>query len=120
MNFLGNSKSRRASKSHHWFKSYGDFAEWMDFAHWWSFIGKGLLLQPAQQACFLYSILRIMNLKGHPNWIIGSKVMMFFKTFFTMFFIHDKLGFFYIWNQSAVDNGGGSRGRSVAVGVSDR
>ena len=24
----------------------------MDFAYWWSFIGKGLRLQPAQQACF--------------------------------------------------------------------
>ena len=24
----------------------------MDFAHWWSFIGKGLRLQPAQQASF--------------------------------------------------------------------
>ena len=36
---------------HYWFKSYGDFAEWVDFAHWWSFIGKGLRLQPAQQAC---------------------------------------------------------------------
>jgi hypothetical protein len=28
-------------------------AEWVDFAHWWSFIGKGLLLQPAQQAYFV-------------------------------------------------------------------
>jgi hypothetical protein len=35
-----------------WFKNYGDFAEWVDFAYWWSFIGKGLRLQPAQQACF--------------------------------------------------------------------
>ena len=25
----------------------------VDFAHWWSFIGKGLRLEPAQQACFL-------------------------------------------------------------------
>ena len=25
----------------------------VDFSHWWSFIGKGLLLQPAQQACLL-------------------------------------------------------------------
>ena len=29
-------------------------------------------------------------------------------------------GFLLIWNQSTVDNGGVSRGRSVAVGVSDR
>ena len=35
-----------------WFKSYSDFAELVDFAYWWSFIGKGLRLQPAQQACF--------------------------------------------------------------------
>ena len=31
---------------------FGDFAEWVGFAYWWSFIGKGLRLQPAQQACF--------------------------------------------------------------------
>ena len=29
-----------------------DFAEWVDFAYWWSSIGKGLRLQPVQQACF--------------------------------------------------------------------
>ena len=46
------SKSQRISKLQYWFKSYGIFAEWVDFAHWWSFIGKGLCLQPAQQACF--------------------------------------------------------------------
>ena len=28
------------------------FSEWVDFAYWWSSIGKGLRLQPAQQACF--------------------------------------------------------------------
>ena len=32
LQFLGDSKSQRASKSHFWFKSYGDFAEWVDFA----------------------------------------------------------------------------------------
>ena len=37
----------------YWFKSYGDFAEWVDFVYWWSCIGKGLRLQPAQQACLL-------------------------------------------------------------------
>ena len=26
---------------------------WVDFAHWWSFIGKGLNMQPAQQASLL-------------------------------------------------------------------
>ena len=45
----------RASKSHNWFKSYGDFAEWVNFAYWRSFVGKGLRLQPAQQACFIES-----------------------------------------------------------------
>ena len=30
--------------------------EWVDFAHWWSCIGKGLCLQPAQQACFHFYI----------------------------------------------------------------
>ena len=29
-----------------------DFAELVDFAYWWSCIGKGLHLQPVQQACF--------------------------------------------------------------------
>ena len=43
--------TERPSKLHYWFKSYGDYAEWVNFAHWWSFIGKGLCLQPAQQAC---------------------------------------------------------------------
>ena len=46
------SKFQRASKTHYYFKSYDDFAEWVDFAYWWSCIGKGLRLQPAQQACF--------------------------------------------------------------------
>ena len=55
LQFLGDSKSWRASKSHNCFKSYGGFAGWVDFSHWWSFIGKGLCLQPVQQACF-YSI----------------------------------------------------------------
>ena len=47
-------KSQRPSKSHFWFKSYRDFAELVDFAYWWSCIGKGLRLQPAQQACSYY------------------------------------------------------------------
>ena len=33
-------------------QSYGNFTEWVDFAYWQSCIGKGLRLQPAQQACF--------------------------------------------------------------------
>ena len=41
-------------------------------------------------------------------------------TVLRMFFVHDYLGDFGIWNQSTVENGGVSRGRSVAVGVSDR
>ena len=43
-------KSWRESKLLYWFKSYGDFAECVDFAYWWSCIGKGLRLQPLQQA----------------------------------------------------------------------
>ena len=50
---LENSKSLRASKSHHWFKSFGEFAEIGDFAYWWSCIRKGLRLKPAQEACFI-------------------------------------------------------------------
>ena len=34
-NFLGDSKSRRPSKSHYWFKGYSDFAECVDFACSW-------------------------------------------------------------------------------------
>ena len=45
--FLGDSKSRRAYKSHYWFKSYGDFAEWLDFAYWWSFSGGGSAINGA-------------------------------------------------------------------------
>ena len=41
-----------ASKPHQWFKSYDHFTKRMNFAYWWSLIGKGLRLQPAQQACF--------------------------------------------------------------------
>ena len=36
---------------HHWFKSYGHVSEGVDFAYWLSCIGKGLRLQPVQQAC---------------------------------------------------------------------
>ena len=31
---------------------YGHFTKGVDLAYWWSCIGKGLRLQPAQQACF--------------------------------------------------------------------
>ena len=31
---------------------YDHFTEGVDFAYWWRCIGKGLRLQPAQQACF--------------------------------------------------------------------
>ena len=41
LQFLGNSKSRRISKSHYWFNSDGNFAEWVDFAYRWSFSGRG-------------------------------------------------------------------------------
>ena len=60
-------------------------------------------------------VLRIIKLEGHQNCMIGSKV----TTILTMFFVCDLLGF-CTWNQSTVDNGGVSSGRSLAVGVSDR
>ena len=41
------------SKSHRWFKSYGHFTEGVDFAYWRSCVGKGLRLQPAQQAFYI-------------------------------------------------------------------
>ena len=52
-------------------------------------------------------VLRILNLGGHTNCIIGSKGTIIL----TMFFVHDYLGFFWIWNQYTMDNGGVSRGR---------
>ena len=61
-------------------------------------------------------VLGILNLEEHKNCMIHSKVTMIL----TMFFVHDWLGPFGIWNQSIVDNGGVNRGRSVAVGISDR
>ena len=48
-------------------------------------------------------VLRIPNLEGHQNCIIGLKI----TTILTMFLVHNNLG-------------GVSRGRSVAVGVCDR
>ena len=47
------SKYVRASKSHQWSNSYGHFTEGVDFAYLLSCIGKGLLLQHAQQAFLL-------------------------------------------------------------------
>ena len=49
---LGDSKPQRKSKMHHWLKSYSNFSGGLDFAYWSSCIGKGLRLQPAQQACY--------------------------------------------------------------------
>ena len=34
---------------------YGNLAELVDFAYFLSCIGKGLRLQPAQQACFFFN-----------------------------------------------------------------
>ena len=45
----------------------------------------------------------------------GVLVTIFFFSFFKLIFTDSAL-----WNQSTVDNGGFSSGRSVAVGVSDR
>ena len=60
----------KKSKLYYWFKSYGDFAEWVDFAYWWSCIGKGLRLQPAQQACFKPSQLGVatVRLRNKVGW----------------------------------------------------
>ena len=61
-------------------------------------------------------VLRILNLEGHNNCMIGSKgtniFTMFFSPWWTRFFC-------LFWNQSTENNGGVSRGRSVAVVVSD-
>ena len=45
----------------------------VDLAYWWSCNGKGLPLQPVQQACFSHNkdwvrkLFEILNLKGHQN-----------------------------------------------------
>ena len=52
LQFFGDSKSQRASKSQYWFKSYGNFAEWVDFAYWWSFSGGGSAINGATQSSF--------------------------------------------------------------------
>ena len=68
VSIFGESKSWRASKSLHWFKRYGNFGEWRDFTYWWSCIGRGLCLQPAQQACLLLDICWIQpNLRIKKN-----------------------------------------------------
>ena len=59
-------------------KSYGDFAEWVDFAYWWSFIGKGLRLQPAQQACLLY---RSVDFKRESHYTQKNVVCLLFGWF---------------------------------------
>ena len=61
-------------------------------------------------------VVRILNLKGHKHCVIDSKVTTILMTL--LFMINSD--FFWIWIQSAVDDGGVSRRRSVAVGVSDR
>ena len=63
------SKFRRASKSHQWIKSYGHFTEGVDLAYLRSCIGKGLGLQPAQQACyFVYQ--GVLFSRPKENWYI--------------------------------------------------
>ena len=57
-------KPWRASKSLYWFNSYNAFVEWVNSAYWWSCIGKGLRLQPAQQACLKKNI--------SLNWPLGQ------------------------------------------------
>ena len=45
--FLGNYKSKKASKLHYWYKSYGSFAKRLDFAYWWSLSGGGSAMNGA-------------------------------------------------------------------------
>ena len=47
--------------------------KWMDFAYWWSFIGKGLSLQPAQQACLLHHLLSWFAQVGLKNSLQSSQ-----------------------------------------------
>ena len=51
-NFLGDSKSCRASKLHNWLKSYNHFAKWVDFVYWWSFNGGGSAINRATLSSF--------------------------------------------------------------------
>ena len=62
------------------------------------------------------TVLRILNLEGHKNCMIGLNV----TTILPIFFLHHLLGLYWILNQSTVDNWGVSRGRSEGVvGFSD-
>ena len=61
--FLGDSKSRSASKTLHWFTSYSDFGEQGDFTQCFSSNGKGLhlfysILYLANSECYKYGKLR--------------------------------------------------------------
>ena len=51
-------------------KSYGHFTEGVEFAYCWSCIGKGLRLQPAQQACFL---MVYNSFKLNKSWHIEER-----------------------------------------------
>ena len=61
-------------------------------------------------------VLRILNLEGYQYCLIGSKVTTILKTFFCTWLIR----VFWIWSQFTLDNCGVCRGRSMAIGVSDR
>ena len=80
--FLGDSKSRRASKSHYWFKSYSDFAELVNLAHWWSFSGKGSASAAWAAGLFFMTkyavVLAIMDMASAKSDVNGPMKILFF------------------------------------------
>ena len=51
---LGDQLGKTSEKSRLLLDIFPNVIERVDFAYWWSCIGKGLRLQPVQQACFEY------------------------------------------------------------------
>ena len=74
LQFLGDSKYRRASKLHCWLKSYGDFAKWVDFAYWWSFCREGSASAACAAGMLLDSYLILLK-----SSVLVSKVIKFFQ-----------------------------------------
>ena len=73
---FGLSKSQGTSTLHFWFKCQCGFCEMVDLSYWWSFIGKGLLLQPAHQGCFYIKVctgircVKITVLNWTSKWVV--------------------------------------------------
>ena len=66
--------------------SYGHFSEAVDFAYWWSCIGKGLRLQPAQQACFIVIYFSLFYFSNFLLFKLEKIIFFSFGLIFTFLF----------------------------------